>query len=138
MGSKSISLILLASIAMLGVAFLLSSGANAQSNCTQSLEASTTEGSWTDACDSENRENAYARFYTFSLTEGADVTITLNSATDPYLFLLDGDGDVVAENDDIARYDGNYTTRASLKRSMRATTPSKRPHTPRLRQGTSR
>ena len=61
------------------------------------------QGRWSSGCDSEHRSGRYARYYIFSLAAEADVTITLESATDPYLFLLDGagrSGSVLYENDD--------------------------------------
>ena len=46
------------------------------------------------------------RYYTFTLTEASEVTITLESSeADPYLYLREGEaksGDAVQENDDIA------------------------------------
>ena len=45
----------------------------------------------------------YARYYTFSLSEATEVTIWLESSTDPYLYLREGtgaDGTVLCENDD--------------------------------------
>ena len=46
----------------------------------------------------------YTRFYTFTLDEAADVTITLESDEDTYLYLLEGhgrNGTVLYEEDDI-------------------------------------
>ncbi len=77
-------------------------------------------GSWTteSECVSENRDGdgtgAYARYYTFTLTEQSELTITLESTADTYLYLLEGvgrDGKQVAENDDIDRDDGDYNSR---------------------------
>ena len=62
------------------------------------------DGTWTVNCDSVNRDGRYARFYTFTLEQPAEVQIDLISQQDPYLFLLHGagtDGTVVAENDDV-------------------------------------
>ena len=102
--SKSIPLALLA-IATLGVVILLATaGASAQSSCIQALTSTTVESRWSDECDSENRDDAYARFYTFTLAEWAEVAITLESETDPYLFLLDVEGEDIAENG------GNYNS----------------------------
>ena len=74
-------------------------------------------GEWTGDCESENREGSYARFYTFTLDEPAEVQIVLASEVDAYLFLLDGevpDGEVVAENDD-GDYEGDdYDSRLTL------------------------
>ena len=64
-------------------------------------------GSWADDCASSHpdRSGRYARYYTFSLTESAEVTITLESIADPFLYLREGvgrDGTVLCENDDYA------------------------------------
>ena len=86
----------------------------AQTDCVQALTAATTEGSWTADCPSTNRDSAYARFYTFTLTQQAEVTITLESATDPYLFLLSGtgaDADYLTHNDDIDAPSRNFNSR---------------------------
>ena len=94
--------------------FSLQNTAAAQTDCLQALTAAATEGSWTADCPSTNRDNAYARFYTFTLTQQAEVTITLESATDPYLFLLSGtgtDSDKLTENDDIDAPSRNFNSR---------------------------
>ena len=77
-------------------------------NCVEDIgtprSAVTKTGTWTDQCDSTNREGRFARFYTFTLEQEAEVQIDLVSTQDPYLFLLEGtgsDGDEVASNDDI-------------------------------------
>ena len=47
----------------------------------------------------------YARYYSFMLSEGSDVTISLESSTDPYLYLRAGEaksGAYLYENDDVA------------------------------------
>ena len=69
----------------------------------------TTEGSWDDNCLSDKAAlsgtgDRYARFYTFTLEEAADVKITLESGEDTYLYLLEGrgrSGNALHENDDI-------------------------------------
>ena len=77
-------------------------------------------GSWTteSECVSENRDGdgtgAYARYYTFTLAEQSDLTITLESTVDTYLYLLEGagrDGEQIVENDDIDRDGDNYNSR---------------------------
>ena len=61
---------------------------------------------WDDWCESANRPDAadtYARFFTFNLTVEADVTITLESDEDAYLYLLEGEGEwgeILYEDDD--------------------------------------
>ena len=69
----------------------------------------TIEGSWDDGCLSEKAAlsgtgDRYARFYTFTLDESADVTILLVSDEDTYLYVLQGhgkDGQTLHSNDDI-------------------------------------
>ena len=69
----------------------------------------TVEGSWDDTHLSEKAAlsgagDRYARFYTFTLEEAADVKITLESGEDTYLYLLEGHGSsgtVLYEEDDI-------------------------------------
>ena len=64
-----------------------------------------TLGTWDDTCLSQVEGRGYARYYTFTLSEPQEVTITLESATDTYLYLRQGEdtrsGPVEAENDDI-------------------------------------
>ena len=61
---------------------------------------------WDELCESVNRPSDgeyYARFFTFDLSVEADVTITLESNPDAYLYLLEGDGQrgsVLFEDDD--------------------------------------
>ena len=60
-------------------------------------------GNWSSDCASEGRNGSYASYYTFTLTESADVTLTADSSVDTWLFLREGagrDGTVVDENDD--------------------------------------
>ena len=74
--------------------------------CIQALSSDgSTNGQWTDDCDSENKSGSYAGYYTFTLTESADVTITLESDEDTILYLLSGagkDGTALHDNDDHA------------------------------------
>ena len=86
----------------------------AQAECVQALNSATVEGTWNDDCLSGNREEAYARYYTFSILRQSDVSITLESETDPYLFLLSGIGaesEYLAENDDIDADGDNFNSR---------------------------
>ena len=73
--------------------------------CRQTLSgAGTSNGMWASACESASKLGSYARYYTFTLTEASEVTITLESDTDPYLYLREGEaksGDAVDENDDV-------------------------------------
>ena len=61
-------------------------------------------GQWVDECASENREGSYARYYNFTLESESEVTITLESEIDTWLYLLEGSGrtgTVRYDNDDI-------------------------------------
>jgi len=63
-------------------------------------------GSWESSCESTNRQDRYAKYYTFTLSSGHWVTIDLQSSTDTYLFLLRGSGEngsVIAHDDDGGR-----------------------------------
>ena len=89
--------------------------------CIESVDGNTTIGaSWDDTCLSEKAApsgegDRYARFYTFTLDEAADVTITFESDEDTYLYLLGGhgrSGTVLYEEDDIV-YGVNTNSRLS-------------------------
>ena len=78
-------------------------------------------GSWTSDCASSTKEGRYARFYTFTLSQEATVQIDLTSGRDTVLNLLEGagrDGDVKANNDDVAT--GN--TNSQIKETLEAGT----------------
>ena len=60
-------------------------------------------GNWSSACSSEGRSGSYASYYTFTLTQSADVTVTVESSVDTFLFLRQGsghDGAELCSNDD--------------------------------------
>ena len=89
----------------------------AQTECVQPLDSVAVEGTWNGNCLSRNREDAYARYYTFSILRQSDVSITLESETDPYVFLLSGtgaDADYLAENDDIDTGGRNFNSRVTI------------------------
>ena len=76
--------------------------------------AVTRKNSWSSACESVHRSGSYARYYSFSMGAGSEVTIDLGSTEDTYLVLRSGSGKsgrVVAENDDIGN--GNLNSRIS-------------------------
>ena len=50
---------------------------------------------------STQRTGSYARSYTFTLTEAMQVVINLTAPEDPYLFLLDSNGAVVHDSDNV-------------------------------------
>ena len=94
-------------------------------SCIQPLTASTVEDCWpvdclSDKAAKEGTGDRYARFYTFTLNEAADVTITLESDEDTYLYLLDGhdrNGTVLFEEDDIVK---GVNTNSSLSALLSA------------------
>ena len=95
--------------------------------CVESIDGdSTIEGSWDDSCLSDKAAlsgagDRYARFYTFTLDEAADVTITIESDEDTYLYVLQGhgrSGTVLYEEDDIV-YGVNTNSRLSREPAAR-------------------
>lgn len=105
------------------VAVLASSVVSGQANCTEPLTGDgTVTGEWTSACESEERAGRYARYYTFSLAESSDVTITLSRTSgtpDTYLYVWESSalsGDPVAENDDV----GENTTVSRIEATLDA------------------
>ena len=72
--------------------------------CLEPITGSTTiYGTWDNGCESTARTGSYARFYTFTLNELRDVTITLQSALDTYLYVREGEGTgghIVHQDDD--------------------------------------
>ena len=117
-----------AAIVALGAFVMLRIGdATAQSGCIQPIpDSGTVTGAWNADCLSQNTPTEptnppsgtrYARFYTFTLSEVADVTIDLNSNTDTYLFLMEGtgaNGVVIHENDDVQSDNTNSRISESL------------------------
>ena len=74
-------------------------------------------GQWTGDCASTNQPGSYARYYTFTLDAASEVTITLESSVDTFLYLLEGagtGGTVVAENDDVGTGNTNSQVREFL------------------------
>ena len=66
-------------------------------------DSESSQGIWSNRCESENRDDSYAKHFNFTLASASTVTIELVSAINPYLFLMSGQGisgPVVAENDD--------------------------------------
>ena len=72
--------------------------------CTlQNFSGTSVDDSWTSDCVSSNRTangTHYAKFFSFSVSRSATYDLTLESRTDPYLILLDDEGDIIDENDD--------------------------------------
>ena len=88
---------------------------------------------WTSDHESTQQMGSYARSYAFTLDAATHVVINLTSPEDPYLFLLDTNGAVVYENDNVttrnlnSRIDetlpaGTYTIEATTYFPARAGT----------------
>ena len=85
------------------------------------------ENLWSSECESANKPGSYARFYTLTLHHPFDVTITLTSQQNSYLYLMGGigaNGLVLHENDDyegansrlqVSLQPGNYTIEATTQ-----------------------
>ena len=78
-------------------------------------------GRWAAGCNSSERSGRSARYYEFTLSERREVTLYLQSSTDPYLYLRTGaqqrSGRVVEYDDDGGRgYD------ARIRRTLEAGT----------------
>ena len=84
-------------------------------------------GTWHTDCTSDitapqGRGDRYARFYTFTLSAESDVTITLNSDEDAFLYLRAGissDGAALYENDD---YNYPASTDSRIEETLEAGT----------------
>ena len=76
-------------------------------------------GLWADGCESETRGGRYARYYTFTLAQEWEVTITLESAdADTYLYLREGEsrsGNFLHDDDD-----SPDTTRSQIQETLAA------------------
>ena len=98
-------------------------------DCVDDLTADgATTGAWASDCQShvaspnltdDADATSYARYYTLTPTEEKEVTITLASAEDTFLYLREGNdarsGDAVATNDDIETGNTNSRITATLK-----------------------
>ena len=87
-------------------------------SCVETVSADgAVSGSWDSDCASESRDGSYADYYAFTLSESAEVTITLESSVDTYLYLREGagrDGSVLHENDDIVSGNTNSEIQETL------------------------
>ena len=87
--------------------------------CVTPVDADATfNESWGSECQSENRPRNFSRFYTFTLQNATTVTITLASAQDAYLYLMQGvgtSGAVLHENDDFSSSSSNSRIQETLQ-----------------------
>ncbi len=120
----TVAAIVLAAALTFIVTFDTTDIASAQTSCTNTaIDMATVTGSWSSDCISQNRPNDakgpgqgsyYARYFSLNVPEESEVTITLESTTDTYLYLLTSagsDGTIIDENDDIERTARNYNSR---------------------------
>ena len=96
-------------------------GPTPESPADECLQAVTEDGtfsdSWSSECTSEGRSGSYARYYTFTLVDESEVTVTLESDEDTYLFIREGsgrDGSVLHEHDDIESGGADTDSRLSV------------------------
>ena len=86
------------------IAVVAVSATYGQTDCTEALDGDgSIEGEWESGCSSAVEGRGYARYYTFTLTNPSEVTISLSSFyADTYLYLREGgrSGTVLHENDD--------------------------------------
>ena len=81
------------------------------------LPATDVAGTWVEDCQSGVSGRGYARYFSFTIAEHSDVTISLTSTVDTYLYLRErnaSDGEFLHENDDIASDDSNSQISESL------------------------
>ena len=71
---------------------------------------------WTSDYQSTQQGRGYARSYTFTLTAATHVVINLTSPEDPYLYVLDSNGAVVHENDNVTTRNLNSRIDQTLQR----------------------
>ena len=104
--AASITLVILLSATLTGVNGL-AAWVNSQDgdSCVAALSGDgAVTGQWADDCGSENRTGSYARYYSFTVDSESEVTITLESEIDTWLYLLEGSGRSGAvryDNDDV-------------------------------------
>ena len=84
-----------------------------RNRCVETLSGDgTVNGSWAANCRSQVEGRGFARYYTFTLTEEAEVSINLESSVDTYLYLRSGDersGSALREHNDIVAFEMTVT-----------------------------
>lgn len=105
--------------------FILSIGretsSNSSNNCINSINVGSIDSnSWVNTCNSVHRSGRYALYYTFSISRSTNIQIDLESSTDAYLFLLNGNGmnGSEIEHDD----DGGSGRNSRIRRTLSAGT----------------
>ena len=81
--------------------------------CTlQTFSGTSVDDSWSRDCVSQNRTDRgthYAKFFSFTVTTRTTVDLILESRTDPYLNLIDAEGNIIESNDDDSTFNPGST-----------------------------
>ena len=121
--AASITLVILLSATLTGVNGL-AAWVNSQDgdSCLAALSGDQViTGQWVEECTSENNDGSYARYYSFTLAEESEVTITLESTIDTYLYLRAGDAKSgTSENDPAADDDAGGGTNSQVQETLAA------------------
>jgi len=84
--------------------------------CTNTIQIGTRDyrDSWIASCNAVHRQGRHAKYYSFTLERETKVSVSLESVTDTYLFLLQGsgaEGQIIARNDDYGRSFNSFIER---------------------------
>ena len=81
--------------------------------CTlQTFSGTSVDDSWSSDCVSRNRTDRgthYAKFFSFTVNTRTTVDLILESRTDPYLNLIDAEGNIIEFNDDDTTFNPGST-----------------------------
>ena len=120
---RRIALMVVVAAALAGLAY--SAQIYGGDGCVHSISVGWISGTWSGDCVSDRTPDdpdaplgvRHARFYTFTLDAPSDVTVSLASEHNPYLYLLAGggrDGAALHSNDNISANDFNSRIEAAL------------------------
>ena len=120
---RRITLLIVVAAALAGLAY--SAQIYGGDGCVQSISVGWLSGTWSGDCVSDRPLDdpdaplgvRHARFYTFTLDAPSDVTVSLTSEHNPYLYLLAGmgrDGAALHSNNNISANDFNSRIEAAL------------------------
>ena len=120
---RRITLLVIVAAALAGLAY--SAQIYGGDGCVQSISVGWISGAWSGDCVSDRMPDdpdaplgaRHARFYTFTLDAPSDVTVSLTSEHNPYLYLLAGegrDGAALHSNNNISANDFNSRIEAAL------------------------
>ena len=84
-------------------------------DCTETITGDgTVSGQWHSGCDSQERTGSHASYYTFSLAQSSEVTVTLESSdADTFLYLREGEA-----RSDKALYENNDAETGNAAKSQ--------------------